>query len=628
MTAQRRAVMRLAALACGLLAIGLLQAQVTTEADAHSACQARHSGQGEAYNRCLDELKQSLTRRRSDCVQALRAWAVASGEQAVFYRRCMEAASLDAFRAERQGQGADAGGAARLPVDIDFNSLRRWVGFDGASTLNISALHSAIWEGTVHNGVPSGRGTLTLRFEYLHQQDFRDSQRKSGEMVLVGALKGGFPNGPVELRSHPEMRLTASAPVVNVFTEGVNTGLPVSTACASSLPVVHAGADVTWLGSCQGSAPHRGLAVFSVRGVAYDIACYAGSGFAARNEVEGFANCEPYWRLLPKFCAFGDYRGQCQDGRPWGVGVLREIKRRATFNETGGAFGALAGAFDPGRRSYFIQRGQFKAGALSGYGYSGSMENCGMVGCSGDAIEQVGLFESGRFKASCTGWSDCLGKTSGAAYTEGLRASVTPAVSAKAAELRQRNQFESHLAAFQLTGEREDIARAARQASTPAQQAQLEAELLRVAGYEKAFGLEASVAAGQQQSVDVAEKDRLMGLFRSTSADIPLTLNWRLASRPGVVGLRHGSYTVKFSVGLRARMIRRACVGTACSDEPFSTIFSRDLAAVLSRNSPEARGSFDVRTTSSDASVVLGIAMLSNLVDIEPFFEIESVEPQ
>ena len=139
-------------------------------------------------------------------------------------------------------------------------------------------------------------------------------------------------------------------------------------------------------------------------------------------ETAGFDTCEKYWTLMPNFCQTNDgYKGQCQNGVAHGVGR----KYNAIYNAPeikatgfGGAlmqFGALIAPRPPSE--YKLQLGMFANGFLDGFGLNFSLSGCGMAGCSGNEIKEIGWFEKNKFKIACNDMPDCSSRVSGSAFT-------------------------------------------------------------------------------------------------------------------------------------------------------------------------------------------------------------------
>jgi hypothetical protein len=397
--------------------------------------------------------------------------------------------------------------------------------------------------------------------------------------------------------------------------------------CINALPSPHANSTAAYYGTCLGSNPDTGIIVWSVNNRPVDLGCIAKGKLATKDEIRGFDACEPHWARLPNGCKVGEYRGQCVNGAPNGVGVLVQTTVERTFNETpkglAGAWIALGQAMSPGMRSHKIQRGQFN-GELNGYGYFGSVSGCGMAGCSGQVTQQTGWFKGGKFEFACATIGDCLSRVSGAAYTN---AGPTGSA-ADLARLRGTNTFDAALKAYDLSRDSDDLRRANGLAKTQEERARLESSLFRVAGYDKILSVSAAAKARNGQDIPLAEKERILGYIRSTSAELPLTINWSIGTRPDTVPLRYGNYLARVVVGLRIKHKKKTCFGDMCRNEEVSETFTREVQATLTPNRKTASGSFDLKTTSASASSVFGVANMSNLIDAEPFVRIESLTLQ
>lgn len=591
-------------------------AQSATEADINRLCGGLA---GAEFNACAERLRAERAQRRSACTNELRAWALSSTEQIAAYRACTGAATLDEFRASLRAQ---RGGGAQ-PVAPSAASLSRWFGWKGHGHLEIAAVNSALWTGPMHEGQAQGEGTLTVRLEYIERSPFLGPERKAGELVLAGRMVDGLLDGPVHLRAHPTLPPGPQG-LVNQFARGVNQGLPLSQACADKLPVLHEGADVQWLGACNGDFPHAGLAVFSHRGTAFDLACYSEGRFAPPGELAAFNACENYWRHLPGYCKAGTYQGQCRDGRPFGVGVRVETTVSAAFDSRpASVLGALAAAA-PGMTSHLVQRGQFQ-GSFQGYGYQGSVTQCGMAGCSGPRTSETGWFKDGRLALLCEPYSRCLRQTSGADYT--AAAATGPQVAAELNALRTRPGFEAALRAFDLGRDREDLRRAAGLAASVEERRALEHTLVRVAGFEKVFALSAEVVTDGRRSVPLSESQILLGLLKDTRSTLPLTVRWEMRNDPAAVALRHGRYSVQATVGVRVTLSRRLCMGELCRNEMNTSTLAQPVSATLGAGQAAARGSFDLRTLAASMGSSWGVAAAETLQAVEPFIRIDAVEP-
>ncbi len=397
--------------------------------------------------------------------------------------------------------------------------------------------------------------------------------------------------------------------------------------CTDALPNPHGNSTSAYYGTCLGSNPDTGIVVWSVNNIPFDLGCIAKGKLATKGEIRGFDPCEAHWARLPNSCKVGEYRGQCVNGSPKGVGVLVESRSERTFNETpkglAGAWIAMGQAMSPGISSHKIQRGQFD-GKLSGYGFLGSVSGCGMAGCSGPVLQQTGWFKAGNYEFACPSIGDCLSRVSGAAYTN---AGPTGSA-AELAKLRSTNSFDAALKAYDMSRNPEDLRRANSLASAPSERARLEASLFRVAGYDKILAVSASAKARNGQDIPLAEKERILGYIRSTSAELPLTINWSIATRTDTVPLRYGNYLAKVVVGLRIKHKKKTCFGEMCRNEEVTETFTREVQASLTPSRKTANGSFDLKTTSASASSVFGMANISNLIDAEPFVRIESLSLQ
>ncbi len=413
--------------------------------------------------------------------------------------------------------------------------------------------------------------------------------------------------------------------LVNQFARGENQGLPLSQDCVAQLPSVHEGAEVQWLGACNGSFPHVGLAVFSHRGTAFDLACYSEGRFAPPGELAAFGPCENYWRHLPGHCKVGSYQGQCRDGRPWGVGVRVETTVTAAFDSRPAGLTGMLAAAAPGMTNHRVQRGQFRGG-LQGYGLQGSVTQCGMAGCSGPRSTETGWFKDGQLALRCERYSQCLRQTSGADYT--TAAASGPQAAAELEALRAQPGFAAALRAFDLGRDRDDLRRAAGLAASAEERRELEHTLVRVAGFEKVFALSAEVSTDGRRSVPLSESQALLGLLQDTRSTLPLTVRWEMRNDPSAVALRHGRYSVQATVGVRVTLSRRLCMGELCRNEMNTSTLAQPVTATLGAGQATARGSFDLRTLAASMGSSLGVAAAETLQAVEPFIRIDAVELQ
>lgn len=599
----------------------------TSEQSVIEVCRIRSGQDGDAFNRCVASAKVDVANRRQACARELRAWVIPSEEQASLFMRCMSATSVEVFRKSFASSRSVDSAKVPVPIRIDPDQLRHWEIFDRNGDIDVRSVYSALWDGAVIDGLPSGRGELTIRLRYRISRltAFGGDVENNGEMVLRGNFRQGRLDGMVELLAHPIFGNIATDPSVNKFSNGINLGFPLSDQCKSNVPRLEPDIDIEWFGVCRGNMPYAGLVVSKSGDRYIDISCFQSGKISSREQLDAFNACEPYWKYLPNFCKFGNYRGQCAAGKPSGVGVLVETRREQTFNETPGGFaGALAAlgqATAPSITAHRIMRGQFNE-TLSGYGYRGEVSSCGPAGCSGPVVHEIGLFDSGSLRVSCATWRDCASRDSGASYTS-RQESIT---AERLAQLRAKGDFDSALEAFAATKDRGDLRQASNLARTRIQSQRLEHTMLRVIGYERAFMLSAFVRSGSGERTSLQESSNLLGYVRNTRADTTLSVDWEIRNDTVVAPLRVGRYTVHATFGLEVTVRKKLCISDFCRNEDVKERFEKPVKAVLTPGNKVSFGTFDMNGTASSLGVIFGSINMTDIIDVIPWARVEKVE--
>ena len=362
-------------------------------------------------------------------------------------------------------------------------------------------------------------------------------------------------------------------------------------------------------GDCENGRAINGIVFWQVKGVSYTINCLNNGSYMQSNRTDGFDNCKPYWFIVPDFCEYKNYSGQCKDGLAQGLGV--EVSR------TGGTFG-------DGTMS--IRNGQFEKGELNGYAYYTSISGCGYAGCSGNHIEERGWFKNGNKIFYCDVYTDCLKNLSGKDFIN-INKVLSPEDSKKIQDLRNLNTFESIIEAFNLTGDKDDLKRAQNLAKSKQQKATLEYTLMRVAGFDKVFLLSANVVNGEK-SLNLNESEHLLGFMQSVSASLPVKIKWKLSSNPLILPLQYGAYEIKLKVGIDVMTSAKTCIGIFCNNRVDKDEYSEKYNLTLTRNSKYTdAGVYDLSVKSSHAASVFVGSTLKAITGVTPIISIESVTP-
>jgi len=404
-----------------------------------------------------------------------------------------------------------------------------------------------------------------------------------------------------------------------IYISGSETDL----SCIDSLPRPPEASEANFYGSCKGTAPNSGILVWSTNGTPFDLRCISDGTLQDQNAPNGFVTCEPFWKYVPGYCSNGEYKGQCENGVANGVGVKHDV----TYSrlEVSGALGMFAGMARP-QEAHEIARGMFKNGKLDGFGNYFSISGCGMAGCSGNRTNQTGWFETGQLRFECATVQTCAAKVSGAAFTTRLKPREDAATALARARITTASSFDEAIGRFERSGHIDDLKAARTLARTPVQQAVLEFNILRTAGYEKGLVVTAKLIQGDR-SMTIEDSQRLLGFYRSVDSGLPLRLQWQIAPNPGVAPLRLGSYRVKLRIGVVIKSTTRSCMGNACSNRDDVQTLAQSVETVLTPvKAYRAAGEVILMAPGAGTSVLLGVASVKDVNSTEPLLAIESVE--
>jgi len=278
------------------------------------------------------------------------------------------------------------------------------------------------------------------------------------------------------------------------------------------------------------------------------------------------------------------------------------------------------------QEAHEIARGMFKNGKLDGFGNYFSISGCGMAGCSGNRTNQTGWFETGQLRFECATVQTCAAKVSGAAFTTRLKPREDAATALARARITTASSFDEAIGRFERSGHIDDLKAARTLARTPVQQAVLEFNILRTAGYEKGLVVTAKLIQGDR-SMTIEDSQRLLGFYRSVDSGLPLRLQWQIAPNPGVAPLRLGSYRVKLRIGVVIKSTTRSCMGNACSNRDDVQTLAQSVETVLTPvKAYRAAGEVILMAPGAGTSVLLGVASVKDVNSTEPLLAIESVE--
>ncbi len=384
-------------------------------------------------------------------------------------------------------------------------------------------------------------------------------------------------------------------------------------------------------GNCSPENSARdGLVVWKSRGVPVDIECLSNGAYTNSADITSFKACEKYWVLLPGFCKKDDYSGQCQEGKPQGVGFMTGQRGGTRVDFGGGAVGSVLNAFAAAgpklNYSIYIERGMFSDGKLNGFGRALSLSGCGQAGCSGSRVNDTGWFKQGEKQFDCNSYAECLPKLSGKDLAE-QRRNWMPTVSENQDNFINANTFEGAMDAFVRGGKREDLKRAQSLAKSEEQKRELEFHLLQTVGFERIFHLAAHIKNGST-SVDAENSEKVLGLFRAINSSVPLEMSWNITHDKSTLPLIHGSYAVQLKIGMKVSKTVRACFGTGCTDRVDIQPYIKTVDVVLRPATGYlAKGNFEMTVSGASHSTVLGAESGSVISAVEPVISIESVRP-
>jgi len=407
------------------------------------------------------------------------------------------------------------------------------------------------------------------------------------------------------------------------------TEAAVSRCAKADVASIYPGSDgsTDYYGQCNFAGfATNGIVVTRHKGVPVDIACLKDAKPTEKSNTEAFEPCEKYWAFVPEYCQKDDYRGQCKDGQAHGVG-FRTGKRGGARPDMGsGTMGALLSAFAPVTNyTVYIEAGMFRNGRLQGYGTAKSAAGCGMAGCSGQRVNDIGWFKDGSKSFDCATYGDCIPKLSGKDLSSERQAWLAASAAPKSAGTGDAKTFDAALSAFQSKGNKEDLKRAQTLAESPLQRAQLEYTLMQVAGFDKVLTLSSRVE-GSGKSVGTEDAEKLLGFFRSVSSAIPVRLNWSLAPETALLPLRQGRYAVTLKVGLYVEKTRRTCFGAGCSDRLDKVPYVKEVQLILEpTNGYRAKGSFELSLDGASTSVLLATESREVVSGFAAVASIESV---
>jgi hypothetical protein len=363
-------------------------------------------------------------------------------------------------------------------------------------------------------------------------------------------------------------------------------------------------------GLCRGDYAVTGIAIRKEYGLASEMLCVRAGQVVSRGTIDRFEDCQDYLGHVPGTCKVGDYRGQCREGKPHGVG--HEGTRSGNL---------LSGT------TIKIRGGQFVDGDLHGFGYRLEKGGCGLAGCSGELQQEIGWFEKGRMVLSCPTVTQCLAGLSGEALTLRLRqqAALDPGpLQAQRAAARQ-GDFDQALLAFKTSGDADDLRQANALAKTKSQRAQMELELMRLAGFDRALRLTGVVRSGAQ-SASLGSEERLLGLWREVNSRLPVTLDWKLDPNPGGLKVQHGRYRVDITVGVEAEYERKACMMGVCQTHKDVREYVYSPSVTLDASGRfQQSGSHALAVTGSSITQLIADQSYT-LIGVRPVLRIHRVE--
>ncbi len=145
----------------------------------------------------------------------------------------------------------------------------------------------------------------------------------------------------------------------------------------------------SFYGECRDGKPLNGIIIWKQNGVPFQLSCFLNGAFDDTVDIGiGIDKCSKYHSLVPNFCSKSDYRGQCLNDEPHGVGVK-------FWQESAGI----------GTKNYESLNGQFVGGKANGYIRSRNLKKCGYFGCSGHEMYNA-WYEGGDEQYRCEGGPD------------------------------------------------------------------------------------------------------------------------------------------------------------------------------------------------------------------------------
>ncbi len=452
------------------------------------------------------------------------------------------------------------------------------------------------YEGEFLDGKPNGKGIFIWVNGERYEGDFLYGKR-TGKGVYTWAdgsryegefMDGKFNGSPVtisEQRQKARVAICLTAEVPN--------------------PRPSPNESTAFYGDCQNGRADTGIVIWKIRGVPVNISCLDKGVYVSQETIDRFEACESYWSYVPNYCKAGSYSGQCSGGRPHGVGY--ETSRGSTISMT---------------------EGMFSDGRLNGYANRTSKSGCGRAGCSGNYLNEQGWFSDGVLVSSCSGFSSCFKNISGKPFTDFISQQKTPEQQQDLEKLRSSNDFESLLTAYTISGERNDLKLAQSLARTKSDNAQLELLALRVAGFDRAFDLQARIQNGGK-SIPLSDSDHLLGFVRGVDSRFPVKVLWTLKPKASGLKLQYGSYKIGLTVGLNAETSTTTCVFGFCSSLKDVDRYVQTRSTFLQReNRFQESGEYDLNVSGSSTNVIFGIHSGSTLTGITPVIRIDSIELQ
>ena len=365
----------------------------------------------------------------------------------------------------------------------------------------------------------------------------------------------------------------------------------------------------SFYGNCSNNKAINGIVVWNYKGTPVDIDCITNSSFQSKPYgSDSFESCNNQWHLLPNYCKKGSYNGQCINGVPNGVGFDAGARSDGT------------------KRIVYVKYGLFSKGNLK-YGTSRTTSGCGMAGCSGDLIDEIGWFDGGNLQFSCDPFFECINKMSGKPFIDYLALPKSKEEIYKVDNLRRQNNFDGWYEAFKYTGDRNDLKSAQKMANTLQQKALIEYMLMRVAGFDKAFILSYILKNGKQ-TASMNDSKLLFGLIKGLNANLPLDILWDVSQDKKRISLLFGQYKVNLKVGVSIDKNVRTCFLGICNNHiDTKNIWKYFEVNLNSRNKYKESGVYELNINSNNEIVkFMGATSASNLEAIRPILAVENLE--